>query len=72
LYVWPYVLFFAPYYFLAVAALFVHIGCALRRGRAVVAVFAVAGAVTAGLIVILLMGKVVPVDIPARYLATFA
>jgi succinate dehydrogenase/fumarate reductase cytochrome b subunit len=72
LHVWPYVLFFAPYYFLAVAALFVHIGCALRRGRAVVAVFAVAGAVTAGLIVILLMGKVVPVDIPARYLATFA
>jgi succinate dehydrogenase hydrophobic anchor subunit len=72
LHVWPLVLFFVPYYFLAVAALFVHLGCALRRGRAVVAGFAAVGAVVAGLIVATLMGMVVPVEIPARYLATFA
>jgi succinate dehydrogenase hydrophobic anchor subunit len=72
LHVWPFVLFFVPYYFLAVAALFVHLGCALRRGRAVVAGFAAVGAVVAGLIVATLMGMVVPVEIPARYLATFA
>ena len=71
LHVWPFVLFFVPYYFLAVAALFVHLGCALRRGRAVVAGFAAVGAVVAGLIVATLMGMVVPVEIPARYLATF-
>jgi hypothetical protein len=42
-----------------------------RRGRVVVAGFAGAGIVAGGLIVALLMGKVIPVDIPARYLATF-
>lgn len=72
LHVWPFVLFFAPYYFLAGAALFVHVGCALRRGRAVVAGFACAGLVVAGLLVATLMGQIVPVEIPARYLATFA
>jgi hypothetical protein len=72
LHVWPFVLFFVPYYFLAVAALFVHLGCALRRGRAVVAGFSAVGSVIAGLIEATLMGYVVPVGIPARYLATFA
>jgi hypothetical protein len=72
LHVWPFVLFFAPYYFLAVAALFVHIGCALRRGRVVVAWMSGAGIVAATLIVATLMGQIVPVAIPARYLATFA
>jgi succinate dehydrogenase/fumarate reductase cytochrome b subunit len=72
LHVWPFVLFFAPYYFLAVAALFVHIGCALRRGRVVVAWLSGAGIVAATLIVATLMGQIVPVAIPARYLATFA
>ena len=72
LHVWPFVLFFVPYYFLAVAALFAHVGCALRRGRAVVAGFTCAGIVVAGLIVATLMGKVVPVEIPANYLQTFA
>ncbi|SDD73750.1 hypothetical protein SAMN05428966_105266 [Massilia sp. PDC64] len=72
LHVWPFVLFFVPYYFLAVAALFVHVGCALRRGGAVVAAFSAVGIVVAGLIVATLMGMVVPVEIPARYLATFA
>jgi len=72
LHVWPFVLFFVPYYFLAVAALFVHIGCALRRGRVVAAGLSAAGTIVAGLIVAMLMGMVVPVEIPARYLATFA
>jgi hypothetical protein len=72
LHVWPFVLFFVPYYFLAVAALFVHVGCALRRGRAVVAGWSAVGIVVAGLIVATLMGMIVPVGIPARYLATFA
>jgi succinate dehydrogenase/fumarate reductase cytochrome b subunit len=71
LHVWPFVLFFVPYYFAAVAALFVHLGCALRRGRAVVAGFSAVGVVVAGLIVATLMGKIVPVEIPARYLMTF-
>lgn len=72
LHVWPFVLFFVPYYFLAVAALFVHLGFALRRGRAVVAGCSAIGIVVAGLIVATLMGKVVPVEIPARYLVTFS
>jgi succinate dehydrogenase/fumarate reductase cytochrome b subunit len=55
LHVWPFVLFFAPYYFLAVAALFVHLGCALRRGRVAVALSSGAGIVVAGLIVAALM-----------------
>jgi len=53
--VWPFVLFFVPYYSLAVAALFVH-----------------AGIVVAGLIVATLMGKMIPVAIPVKYLVTFA
>lgn len=72
LHAWPSVLFFVPYYFLAVAALFVHLGCALRRGRAVVAGFSAVGIVVAGLIVATLMGLVHPVEIPAKYLQTFA
>jgi succinate dehydrogenase hydrophobic anchor subunit len=71
LHVWPFMLFFVPYYFVAVAALFVHLGCALRRGRAVVAGFSAIGVVVAGLIVATLMGKMVHVEIPARYLMTF-
>lgn len=71
LHVWPFVLFFAPYYFLAVAALFVHVGCALRRGPALVAWMSGAGIVVAALIVAVLMGAMVPVAIPATYLRTF-
>jgi hypothetical protein len=72
LHVWPFVLFFVPYYFLAVAAVFVHVGCALRRGGIVVAGFAAAGVVVAGVIVATLMGMTTPVEIPAKYLQTFA
>jgi hypothetical protein len=72
LHVWPFLLFFVPYYFLAVAALFVHLGGALRRGGAVVGALSATGVVVAALIVAALMGKVYPVEIPAQYLATFA
>ena len=71
LHVWPFVLFFAPYYFFAVAALFVHLGCALRRGTRVIGLFAGAGIVAAALIVVALMGTVRPVEIPPAYLQTF-
>lgn len=71
LHVWPFVLFFAPYYFLAVAALFAHLGCALRRGAAVAALAAGGGVVVAALIVATLMGIVHPVEIPKAYLLTF-
>jgi hypothetical protein len=76
LHVWPFVMFFVPYYFVAVAALFVHLGCALARyaGRGRVVVVAVAagiGVVTAGLIVTMLAGGVYRVEIPQDYLKTF-
>ncbi|MCS0615219.1 hypothetical protein NX783_20965 [Massilia kyonggiensis] len=77
LHVWPFVLFFAPYYFLAVAALFVHIGCALARrvgGRAdvIVTLSTGIGIIAAVLIVTVLAGGVYRVAIPQEYLKTFA
>jgi len=76
LHVWPFVLFFGPYYFLAVAALCVHVGCALAwreraRRMAVAGAAAVAGVVLGGVIVACLVGVVRPVAIPPAYLATF-
>ncbi len=76
LHVWPFVLFFAPYYFLAVVALFVHMGCALARyagGRRVVVIALAAGVgiVTASLIVTILAGGIHRVVIPQDYLNTF-
>lgn len=77
--VWPYSLFFLPYYFLAVLALFTHLGCALARragplpGRRalVLAVPVSAGAVVSGLIVVALMGKLAPYEVPQAYKATY-
>ena len=80
LHVPPYVLFFGPYYFLAVASLFTHLSCAaywrvqhrpalVRRLVAVVA--PLFGLVAAALIVMALAGALFPVDIPDRYLATY-
>lgn len=76
--------FFGPYYFIGVLALFVHVGCALyrmrQRGRdpaappdalKVVGGWAAAGAGVALLLVLLLVGVITPVDVPAKYLATF-
>jgi hypothetical protein len=79
LHVAPFHYFFVPYYFLAVVALFTHLGCALywigpaplrHRGRAVVAC-ALAGAGVALLIVLSLAGQVQPLQVPAPYLSTF-
>jgi len=77
----PFQFFFAPYYFLAVVALFVHLGCAahwhLRRrpamaGALVVALPAALGAVASLLIVLSLAGVLFPVEVPAPYRATYA
>jgi succinate dehydrogenase/fumarate reductase cytochrome b subunit len=75
----PFQFFFAPYYFLAVLALFTHVGCAVyRRARSptartlALAVPVGAGAATALLIVLSLAGMLQPVDVPAKYKATYA
>jgi|SRR5690242_9211461 succinate dehydrogenase/fumarate reductase cytochrome b subunit len=77
----PYQLFFAPYYFLGVLALFTHLGCAAYRRvdsrPRVVRTLALAlpmsvGAVVSLLIGLSLAGHIVPVDIPAKYRATYA
>lgn len=76
----PYPFFFVPYYFLAVVALFTHLGCAVYwqvQSRSslvralVVAVPAGVGGVLALLIVLLLAGKLQPVEVPAQYKATY-
>lgn len=77
----PWQWFFAPYYFLAAASLFAHVGCAAywnlnrvwasRRRWLVLAAFIAVG-LTAGLLFDLaLAGKLYPVDIPSAYRATF-
>ena len=81
LHVWPYPLFFVPYYGLAVAALFTHLACMLRRrlpagtplatrDRAAWTGIAT-GAVLAVLIVGSFSGLFYPIDPPPAYLATF-
>jgi hypothetical protein len=74
--VWPYQLFFVPYYFLAVAAVFAHLGCALaRRARSRAAMVAgaplAAGVVFSGLVLAALMGKLYPYEVPQAYRDTF-
>jgi succinate dehydrogenase/fumarate reductase cytochrome b subunit len=79
--VWPFIWFFAPYYFLAVLSLFVHAGCGLywnlqtltmRVRQSILAGFCIAG-FTAGLLIMLsLAGSLYPVDIPHAYRATYA
>jgi succinate dehydrogenase/fumarate reductase cytochrome b subunit len=73
--------FFAPYYFLAVLALFTHMGCAAywclhtapprTRAVAIVLPMVVGGAVSV-LFVLSLAGKLHPVEVPAKYKATYA
>lgn len=73
--------FFIPYYFIAVAALFAHLGCAAYwwltgRGREAAAgralgAMIVTGVLVASLLVTLLAGGIVPVAIPPAYLASF-
>jgi hypothetical protein len=79
-YVPPFQFFFAPYYFLAVLALFTHSGCALywqlhARSRAArvlaVAIPSGVGLVVSLLIVSSLAGVFYPVEVPAPYKATY-
>jgi hypothetical protein len=74
-------LFFAPYYFLGVTALFTHLACAAywhSQGRSrtarvlVVAIPCAVGVAVSLLIVLSLAGAFYPVDIPDRYKATYA
>lgn len=79
-YVWPFQFFFAPYYFLAVLALFTHLGCAMywhlhdrsrfARGIAVALPMAT-GLILSLLIVLMLAGAFYPVEIPSEYRAVF-
>jgi hypothetical protein len=77
--VWPYSLFFVPYYFLAVLAVSTHLGCALarrtgpapgRRAYAVVVTICL-GAVVSGMVVAALMGMLYPYTVPLAYLKTY-
>jgi hypothetical protein len=73
---WPYQLFFIPYYFLALVAVFAHLGCALaRRARSAPALAAglplAAGVVFSGLVLAALMGKLYPYEVPQAYRNTW-
>jgi len=72
--------FFAPYYFLAVLALFTHLGCALywqmQAKSRLARILAVAlpsgvGFVISLLVVLSLAGVFYPIDVPAAYKATY-
>lgn len=77
----PNQLFFGPYYFLAVLSLFTHLGCAAywhlhtspprTRVIAIALPMLVGGAVSL-IIVLSLAGKLQPVEVPAKYKATYA
>jgi len=76
----PFQFYFAPYYFLAVFALFTHLGCAAywqsqnrpRLARVlVVAVPSLVGAVASLLIVLSLAGALFPVEVPEKYKTTY-
>lgn len=77
-YVWPFQFFFVPYYFLAVVALFAHLGCALywhlqttpARAMAVAFPLVVGSMVSLG-IVLMLAGTFYPVQISAEYKAIY-
>lgn len=72
--------FFVPYYWLGVAALFTHVGCAIywsmlernaRMARLAVGSLATVGVIVGGAIVAALAGVLYPVTIPPEYLATY-
>ena len=76
----PYQLFFGPYYFTAVVALFTHLACAAywqfpaasgRSRKLLIALPMLAGATVAVLIILSLAGMLQPVDIPDKYTATY-
>lgn len=73
--------FFGPYYFLAVLALFTHLGCAAywhlqapspRTRRLAIALPVLVGGAVSLLIVWSLAGKLQPFGVPAKYKATYA
>lgn len=77
----PFQYFFAPYYFLGVVALFIHVACAAywrSQGRArvarilIVAVPSAIGVMVSLLIVLSLAGALFPVEIAVEYKATYA
>jgi hypothetical protein len=71
--VWPWMLFFIPYYGFAVIAFATHAGFALQRlfGIPVVAPAAVFGALVAAVIITLMSGGLHTLAIPEAYLATY-
>jgi hypothetical protein len=81
LHVAPFQFFFAPYYFLAVVALFTHVACAAywrsqSRPRVarilIVAIPSAIGLMVSMLIVLSLAAALFPVEIPTEYRATYA
>jgi hypothetical protein len=80
-YVPPLQFYFAPYYFLAVVALFTHLGCALywrlQSSSRAAHMLAVAlpvsiGSIISLLIVLSLAGVFYPVNVPPEYKASFS
>jgi hypothetical protein len=71
--VWPWMLFFIPYYGLAIIAFATHAGFALQRvfGIPVAGSVAVFGAVVAAAIITLMSGGLHTLNIPETYLASY-
>lgn len=76
----PFQWFFAPYYLLAVAALFAHLGCAAywhffepmpRRATSILAAAVSVGILFSALITLSLAGVFQPFSVPAEYRATY-
>lgn len=77
----PFPLFFVPYYFLAILAVFAHVACALhrllrsrlslRQRDTIVLVAMGTGIVLASLIIASFCGLIEPLTIPAAYRASF-
>ncbi|MEJ8849795.1 hypothetical protein [Variovorax rhizosphaerae] len=75
-----YPFFFVPYYFFAVLALFTHIACAvfwhmqsasLRARQLALVLPMLVGTVVSSLLVLSLAGKIQPVEVPAKYKASY-
>jgi hypothetical protein len=71
--VWPWQLFFVPYYGLAIIAFATHVGFALKRLTGIAAPMpaAIIGAFAAIAITLLMSSVLVDVPVPDSYLATF-
>jgi hypothetical protein len=71
--VWPWLLFFVPYYGLAIIAFAAHAGFALKRLTGLDAPLpaALIGALAASAIIVLMSGLVVEVPVPDAYLASY-